>query len=117
VPLTAQVFGGHTDGFIKSDPYDGQAFALFRGKPFNASYNRTAWDDIYPSDYIAIENPGRYGLWGGLDLAVEGKSEHDWVGEMGFTLGLLHQLHCVVSKNLNYHGCLNYREADGGLGY
>ncbi|CZS90849.1 uncharacterized protein RAG0_01740 [Rhynchosporium agropyri] len=95
LPFTAHPFGSSGHDFFHSDPYDGQASALYHGKPFNASQKRTPWDDIYPSDHLAIETPERFGLWGGLDLSNEGKNKDEWTGQMGFNVGILHQLHCV----------------------
>ncbi|KIM95536.1 hypothetical protein OIDMADRAFT_59333 [Oidiodendron maius Zn] len=109
IPFTARPFGTTAKPFEDSDPYDGQASALYRGKPFNASSRRTAWDDIYPSDHLAIETPEHYGLWSGVDLKVEGKYKGEWTGEMGFTIGMLHQLHCV---GILKHAMVTYNKTD-----
>ncbi|RDW64610.1 hypothetical protein BP6252_10261 [Coleophoma cylindrospora] len=84
------------DRFINEDPYAGKAWSLYKGKSFAFERESTVWDDIYPGDFIAIENPGKYGFDGGVDLsAIAANSTEFAAGTQGFGLAFLHQIHCI----------------------
>ncbi|RDW68649.1 hypothetical protein BP5796_09306 [Coleophoma crateriformis] len=89
------------DRFINEDPYAGKAWSLYQGKSFAFERESTVWDDIYPGDFIAIENPERFGYDGGVDLSAIAENPTEFAaGTQGFGLAFLHQIHCVVRKEL-----------------
>ncbi|TGO44271.1 hypothetical protein BOTNAR_0877g00040 [Botryotinia narcissicola] len=95
VPWTRQPFGGNDD-FLYVDPYDGQAWTLYKNQNFDPERQSTVWDDIYPSNFIAVENPQQFGFQGGVELSAEAQNSTDFVaGSQGFGLAFLHQIHCV----------------------
>lgn len=100
VPWTRQTFGGN-DNFLHVDPYDGQAWTLYKNKNFDPKRQSTVWDDIYPSNFIAVENPQQFGFQGGVELSAEAQNPTDFVaGSQGFGLAFLHQIHCVVRGDI-----------------
>ncbi|KAF7880295.1 uncharacterized protein EAF02_007141 [Botrytis sinoallii] len=95
IPWTRQTFGGN-DNFLHADPYDGQAWTLYKNQNFDPERQSTVWDDIYPSNFIAVENPQQFGFQGGVELSAEAQNSTDFVaGSQGFGLAFLHQIHCV----------------------
>ncbi|TGO44329.1 hypothetical protein BCON_0544g00020 [Botryotinia convoluta] len=102
IPWTRQTFGGN-DNFLRVDPYDGQAWTLYKNKNFDPERQSTVWDDVYPSNFIAIENPQQFGIQGGVELSTEARNSTDFeAGSQGFGLAFLHQMHCVVRRNTPY---------------
>ncbi|KAF7896583.1 hypothetical protein EAF00_006597 [Botryotinia globosa] len=95
IPWIRQTFGGN-DKFLHVDPYDGQAWTLYKNQNFEPDRRSTVWDDIYPSNFIAVENPQQFGFEGGVELSAEAQNSTDFVaGSQGFGLAFLHQIHCV----------------------
>ncbi|TGO83127.1 hypothetical protein BPOR_0699g00090 [Botrytis porri] len=65
IPWIRRTFS-ENENFLHIDPYDGQAWTLYKNKNFDPERQFTSWDDIYPSNFIAVENPQQFGFQGGV---------------------------------------------------
>lgn len=93
IPWKLQVIESN-DRFVNSKPT-----SYIIGKTgYNRNSTQNAWDEIFPSSWVAFSNPGLGGKKGtGMKMKEVAANPHDWEEESeGFGIAVMHQLHCVA---------------------